>query len=344
MRLTSLGDALITVGNQGACGAFTTQGDIMRHLCEVLCTAGILAGCGVDAAPEQRSTASVIQTQAPPALGPGAYALPLVVGWPTGTVVKSFDVNSNALAIAGGATGGNPSGGYWNMPIALEVGQSIAAVGLTVRDTAGAPVLAYVTVRDSQSGAVTQWCQGASAGTGLVHQFTFACPGVMPAGAQAALSITPQGQTATIFGAWLQRYAVITIPIAINGPRTGASPGFQGDAFYMRGPLQSAVFQISGIPVGSVIESARVRLRDSAVGPTRMNVEIYPSVDGTQGPLIATTLSSNGTGIPQTIPLDGIDTTVAPLTVYSVYVNTTEGSAQVAVLGIDVSYRSATIN
>lgn len=176
------------------------------RLCEVLCIAGMIAGCNVDSgAPlaEARSD-GVVQATSPPELGPGAYALPLVVGWQTGTISHSFDVNSNTLAIGGGGTGSGGSGGYWFMPVPIEAGQRIATAGLVVRDTAGAPVLAYIDVKDSLSGGVSTWCQGASAGSGLQHSFAFACAGgPMPPSAQLVVRITPQGQTATIHGVWI---------------------------------------------------------------------------------------------------------------------------------------------
>jgi hypothetical protein len=195
------------------------------HMLKIFCIPVLLIGCGVDAGaqPEARSEA-VIQSASPPALGPGAYALPLIDGWQTLSVSHSFDTANNALVLAGGATGnGGGGGGYWYMPVPLGVGQGLAAVGLTVRDTAGAPILAYIDVRDTLSGEVSNWCQGASNGTGLVHGFTFACPGAMPASAQMVLRITPQGQAATVYGAWVQ-----PVGYSVISPTT-LSPGNNND-------------------------------------------------------------------------------------------------------------------
>lgn len=154
------------------------------------------------------------------------------------------------------------------------------------------------------------------------------------AGATAAVD-----QHITVSGTGLYKHGTRTISIAINAPRTGASPGFTGDSFTLTGASpQSALFQIQGVPVGARITAVRVRVKDSATGPTKMNVQLFPSTDGVAGASIATSITSAGTGAAQTLPLTGLTTTVVALTTYSIYVNTTTGAANTTVVGIDVDY------
>lgn len=136
-----------------------------------------------------------------------------------------------------------------------------------------------------------------------------------------------------------ENHGTKTISVPINGPRTGAAPGFTGDFFTISGASpQAAVFQISGIPVGRRMTAVRVRVKDSATGPTTMQVTIYPSTDGAQGASLGSSAVSSGSGAAQTLPVTGINTIVAGLVTYSVYVQTTAGAANTTVCAIDVDY------
>jgi len=132
---------------------------------------------------------------------------------------------------------------------------------------------------------------------------------------------------------------LITVPVRIVSPRTGAAPGFTGDSITLAGASpQAATFQIDEVPIGARIRAVRVRLKDSAVGPTTMNAALFPSVDGTYQAAIATSATSAGSGAVQTIPINGLTTTVAALTTYTVIVTTLAGAANTFVYAIDVDY------
>lgn len=244
--------------------------------------------------------------------------------------------------------------GVWNLPVPVDCGRAIGSLVVAVRDNGasnghtsdGNIVTASLVLRSSSIESTL--ASAASAGTGLAQTLTLtvAAPHAMLAGESLVLRFTPTTVTTpphfatfpSTAGVSQIVAAPIRVPVPINAPRTGPSPGFQGDAFSMSGSVQSAVFQITGIPIGSKLVGARVRVRDNAIGPTLLNAIIYPSTDGSQGSPIATSSTSSGSGAAQTLALSGMSAIVAPLTSYSIYVNTVAGSGLCSVLGIDVDY------
>jgi len=292
----------------------------MRTL-KIFCIPVLLLGCGVESSsPSEARSEAVIQSVAPPTLGPGAYALPLIDGWQTLSVSHSFDVNNNALGISGGATGnGGGGGGYWYMPVPLGVGQGLAAVGLTVRDTAGAPILAYIDVRDTLTNTTTNWCQGASNGTGLIHGFAFSCPGTMPASAQMVLRITPQGQPGTVYGAWVQPSGVNTITLAASAfvAEDPAHP-----ISYVFSTALAADFAARAsvpVPVGRRIVAARATIVDSAGDHDAVMSLQLISLNSNNANVIASSPVSAGNGSQQVLSIAPA-TTVLPHTAYQLRV------------------------
>lgn len=304
----------------------------------------LLGACGAEA--PDPTTAAVqnvgLQTATTPPLGEG---VPPGLGFPG----DGSAVVTGAGTSVGGATG--PAavrwhGGQWLVPYRGSPGSVVQNVSCDVVPSATATDLIELVASNGQ--VLGSSTVPAATGT-MIRSWIVLSPGfVIPDGGQIVMRHSPMRASGawtgpsddiTVIGCAVNMVHPKTIPIAINGPRVGASPGFQGDALYMSGPVQTAIFQIQGVPVGSMLTGARVRVRDSAVGPTRLNAIIYPSTDGTQGPPIATSETSTGSGLAQTLSISGVTTPIAPLTTYSIYVNMTTGSAQVSVVGIDVDYR-----
>lgn len=247
------------------------------------------------------------------------------------------------------------SGGAWDITLPVNAGDVVSSVSIVVRDNGGVtPNRVTARLQAQTASGIVQVGAISSDMSGNTQTLVMSLPTAHVVAADERLYVQAIPWTAA------QQIAVLnsmvgnvvvgaippsqlssqkTIPLAINAPRVGPGPGFQGDALYMSGPVQTEVFQITGVPVGAKLTGARVRVRDSATGPTQLNAAIFPSTDGNQGPSIATSATSNGSGLPQTLSLSGLATTITPLTTYSIYVSMTTGSALVSVVGIDVDYQ-----
>ena len=274
----------------------------MSRVCGIFLCSLILAACSAGGEGPGRDGLVEQSTGSPPALGPGAYPLPLITGWPTGNVAHSFDVNNNALTIAGGATATNAANGYWNIPVQLEIGQSIAAVGLTVQDTAGAPVIVLITARDPLSGSTTTWCQGASNGTGVRHSFTFGCTGTVPSGI-TTMQLSSQGPGATIFGASMQLQTSTAHVIGFHSfhplhPTT--SSGWDYLSFYSTDSTGEAYASID-LPAGTTLVGGKMWIRGQTHGQYSLVIKTYNSLGG--GSVVATSNLSSLSGIDEVLTL-----------------------------------------
>lgn len=311
-----------------------------RVIFAVLLSVGLSNGCGAE-------TPDLIAAVQDVGLAQAAGVPPLGEGIPP--VAGRGGDGAAVVTQIGGWSGGPGAvkwhGGQWVLPYSGSPGSTLANAACDVVPRADATALVELVSSNGQVlGSATV---PATPPTVTIRAWPFVGTHTMGDGEQVVMRISPRAldgswtdasKDMTVISCAMRSYQAITVPIAINGPRAGAAPGFQGDAFYMSGAIQSAVFQISGVPVGATIVGARVRVRDSASGPTRLNVVLYPSTDGSQGAPIATSSTSSGSGQPQTLSLSGLATTVLPLTTYSLYVNMTTGTAQVSIVGIDVDY------
>lgn len=107
------------------------------------------------------------------------------------------------------------------------------------------------------------------------------------------------------------------------------------------GSTLGLVVQIPALPVGSTILQLDARVRDSAIGPTRVALAFGDQVDvGFQQPGLPLGSPSSGAGGPafQDITLTGISRLVQPLHVYWAAVALTQGAQPVEVSAIDVTY------
>lgn len=145
-------------------------------------------------------------------------------------------------------------------------------------------------------------------------------------------------QHVTVSGTGLHKHGTRTIKVPINAPRTGNGPGITGDVFTMTGTAQAAVFLIPWLPNGARILGGKARIKDNATGPTTMNFQILPSVDGAEQAALGTSSTSDGSGNTQTLPISGLTTTVAALTSYYARINTMSGSALQTIYAIEIDY------
>jgi hypothetical protein len=140
--------------------------------------------------------------------------------------------------------------------------------------------------------------------------------------------------------------AVVELPVRVSIPLHSAFNNNVIPAGFLSttgGPGTSLglVVQVPMVPVGATITSIEARVRDSAIGPTRVSLGFADQLDnGFQQPAVRPGVASSGAGAPdfQTIALTGIDRVVQPLHVYYAGVFLVSGSQPVAVSAIDVIY------
>lgn len=327
-----------------------------RVLCVLAVMASSAAGCTGDpsnddltvladamTAVDDARAAAARDALAPTAIGVGGDTFNV---WPASGVPMtgaSRSIDSDGVV--------SFANGYWSVTIPVDAGTTLE-LAANVRDNGPATSTPSNTVSMSlmaySAMSVVTLANASSDGSGKTQTISVVSDHVVGPAELILLRFTPLAPTtpptfATMFSqirtitVTARNARPATVAVAINAPRTGASPGFQGDAFVFSGSVHSAVFQVAGIPVGSTITGAKVRVRDNSAGPTRVNAIIYPSFDGSQLAPIATSAASNGSGTAQTLALSS-SATVAALTTYSVYVNVTAGAGECSVLGIDVEY------
>lgn len=95
-----------------------------------------------------------------------------------------------------------------------------------------------------------------------------------------------------------------------------------------------------GIPlrIGDTIVAVRLRVQDSATGPTKILFKLCTSADGGAVTTIATSPASAGTGAVQTISVTGLNTVLASTFYYWIFATFSTGTANSDVYQIEVDY------
>lgn len=127
----------------------------------------------------------------------------------------------------------------------------------------------------------------------------------------------------------------ISLPIVQTGVGSTGNPGSQSQNISGgTNELQSPIC----LPVGVTILACRADIRDSATGPTKLQVQVVKALNGTTTSL-GTSPASAGTGAQQTIALVGLAEVVASGWGYHAFVNFNTGSASSFINQIEVDYQ-----
>lgn len=143
------------------------------------------------------------------------------------------------------------------------------------------------------------------------------------------------GGTLGVTGA-ISSQAVRTMIVPLSAPVTNTS-GVTAQAVTINASSPTHwVGQIPGLIAGQTISEIRLRLTDSATGPTKVQAHLTLGVDGGIGSPTATSNLSSGSGAAQYITMSSLGLVVAAGTVYIVEADLNTGSANCSLYHLEV--------
>lgn len=146
-------------------------------------------------------------------------------------------------------------------------------------------------------------------------------------------------QHVTVSGTGVFKHGTKTLSLPMQAQTIAGSPGPTGQnnlvAFAGANTCMSAQIPL---PVGARILAVRVRIQDSATGPTKAAIKLMSSVDSGAAVTIATSAQSAGSGAYQTLVLSGLTQVLASLTSYWVAIGTATGTNTITLNNLEVDY------
>lgn len=143
----------------------------------------------------------------------------------------------------------------------------------------------------------------------------------------------------TVQGTGKFKHGTKTLSLPLQAQTIAGSPGptGQNNLVAFAGANTCASVGIP-LPVGARILAIRVRVLDSATGPTKAAIKLCSSVDNGAAVTIATSAQSAGSGAFQTLTLTGLTTVLASLTSYWVAIGTATGVQTITLNNLEIDW------